>query len=92
MTIERNRINDVAAQLLEIEGVSEVYSVAGQYDLAAIIRVHNNDNLARVVTEQMLQIEGILSSETLIAFRVFSKHDLERMFSIGMEEGASSDD
>ncbi len=85
MTIERNLINEVAEKLLEIEGVSEVYSVAGQYDLVGIIRVPDNESLAAVVTEHMLQIEGIISSETLIAFRVYSKHDLERMFAIGLE-------
>ena len=85
MTIERNLINEVAEKLLEIKGVSEVYSVAGQYDLVGVIRVSDNESLAEVVTERMLQIEGIISSETLIAFRVYSKHDLERMFSIGLE-------
>lgn len=85
MTIERNLINEVAEKLLEIKGVSEVHSVAGQYDLVGIIRVSDNESLAEVVTEHMLQIEGIISSETLIAFRVYSKHDLERMFAIGLE-------
>ena len=85
MTVERNKINQIAEQLVEIDGVSEVYSVAGRYDLAAIVRVKNNDDLSDVVADHMCQVEGITSSETLITFRVFSKHDLERMFSIGME-------
>jgi DNA-binding Lrp family transcriptional regulator len=85
MTIERNLINEVAEKLLEIKGVSEVYSVAGQYDLVGVIRVADNESLAEVVTEHMLQVEGIISSETLIAFRVYSKHDLERIFAIGLE-------
>lgn len=85
MTIERNVINDVAESLLDIKGVSEVYSVAGQYDLVAIIRVPTNEALARVVTDQMLKINGIITSETLISFRVYSQHDLERMFAIGLE-------
>jgi DNA-binding Lrp family transcriptional regulator len=85
MTIERNLINEVAEKLLEIKGVSEVYSVAGQYDLVGVIRVSDNESLAEVVTEHMLQVEGIISSETLIAFRVYSKHDLERIFAIGLE-------
>jgi DNA-binding Lrp family transcriptional regulator len=59
--------------------------VAGQYDLACVIRVSNNERLAEVVTEQMLHIEGIVRSETLIAFRVYSQHDLESMFSLGLE-------
>jgi DNA-binding Lrp family transcriptional regulator len=86
MSIERHKINQVAEALVNIRGVSEVYSVAGQYDLASVIRVSSNDRLAEVVTEQMLQIEGIIRSETLIAFRVYSQHDLESMFSLGLEE------
>ena len=85
LKVERSLINEVAEELCQIEGVSEVYSVAGQYDLVGIIRVSNNDELAKVVTSRMLKIEGITSSETLIAFRVYSRYDLERMFSIGVE-------
>lgn len=85
LNIERNRINEVADALVAIRGVTEVYSVAGRYDLVAVIRVADNDALAEVVTSKMLQVEGITSSETLISFRVFSRHDLESMFSIGIE-------
>lgn len=85
MTIERDKINTVAEALTEIKGISEVFSVAGQYDLVAILRVRTNEALADLVTAKILQIEGILNSETLIAFKVFSKHDLEAMFSVGME-------
>ncbi len=84
LKIDRGMINTVADSLAEMEGVSEVYSVAGRYDLVAVIRVGNNDALAELVTNQMLFVDGILDSETLIAFRVFSRHDLESMFSIGM--------
>ncbi len=83
---EKGKINQTAEALAEVNGISEVYSVAGRIDLAAIIRVSNNDQLAEVVTSQMLKIPGILRTETLIAFRVFSRHDLEQMFSIGVEE------
>jgi DNA-binding Lrp family transcriptional regulator len=85
LTVERDKINSVADAVADIEGVSEVYSVAGRYDLAAIIRVKANEELAQVVTERIRRVGGITSSETLIAFRVYSRHDLERMFSIGME-------
>jgi len=84
--LERDRINPVAEELVEMEGVTEVYSVAGQFDLVAVVRVADNDTLAELVTGRMLQLEGILQSETLIAFRVFSRYDLEHLFSIGMEE------
>jgi DNA-binding Lrp family transcriptional regulator len=78
-------INEVGEKLAQLKGVTEVYSVAGRYDLAAVIRVKENRDLADLVTAKMLQIEGIADSETLIAFRVFSRHDLESMFSIGIE-------
>jgi DNA-binding Lrp family transcriptional regulator len=85
MKIRNDRINDVAQSLLELKGVSEVYSVAGQYDLVAILRAPDDDGIAGLVTDRMLKIEGVISSETLIAFRAYSNHDLERMFSIGMD-------
>lgn len=83
--LQRDRINEVAQQLVAMDGVTEVYSVAGQYDLVAVIRVKDNDALAELVTGNMLKVGGILRSETLIAFRVLSRYDLERMFSVGME-------
>ena len=76
LNVERSKVNTVAEMLAEMNGVSEVYSVAGRYDLAAVIRARDND--------QMLKVEGIIKSETLIAFRVHSRHDLDSMFSIGM--------
>ena len=85
LNVEHGRINEVAERLAELEGISEVYSVAGRYDLVAIVRVAQTEELANLVTEQMLHIKGITNSETLIAFRVFSRHDLESMFSIGLE-------
>jgi DNA-binding Lrp family transcriptional regulator len=84
LTIKRGKINEVAETLANMKGVSEVYSVGGRYDLVAVIRVKDNDALAELVTNQMLLVKGIKDSETLIAFRVFSRHDLESMFSIGM--------
>ena len=86
LTVERDKINSVADAIADMDGVSEVYSVAGRYDLAAIIRVRSNEELAHVVTERIRKVPGISSSETLIALRVYSRHDLERMFSIGLEK------
>lgn len=85
LKVGRGLVNDVAAALAELNGVAEVYSVGGQYDLVAILRVADNDALAELVTERMLKVEGITYTETLIAFRAFSRHDLESMFSLGME-------
>lgn len=81
----RDKVNDVADELVNLNGVSEVHSVAGRYDLVAILRVKNNDALATLVTEQIRHIQGITDSETLIGFRVHSTHDLERLFSVGMD-------
>ncbi len=83
--VERGQINAVAEQLAEIDGVSEVYSVGGRYDLIAVIRVKHNDDLAAVVTEHIRKIEGIQKTETMLAFRAYSRHALDDMFSIGME-------
>ena len=69
----------------ELEGVSEVFSVAGQYDLVALVRVRENDDLARVISEKMRKLPGIKSSETLIAFKVYSKQDIEAAFSLGLD-------
>lgn len=85
LKVNRGMVNDVARELAELEGIAEVYSVGGRYDLVAILRVRDNDTLASLVTEKMLKVKGITYSETLIAFRAFSRHDLESMFSVGME-------
>ncbi len=86
MHVERGRVNEVAEKLADIPGVSEVYSVAGRWDLAAIIRVKENDRLAELVTAELLRVEGILETETMIAFRAFSRHDLEAAFSLGFNK------
>lgn len=85
LNTERDKVNDVADHLAGLEGVSEVHSVAGRVDLVAIVRVAENDALANLVTEQIRHIEGITDTETLIGFRVHSSHDLENMFSVGMD-------
>lgn len=81
---ERSKINEVAEMLVEMEGISEVYSVSGLYDLVAIARVHTTDELADLVTNHLLKIDSILKTDTLLAFQTFSRHDLEAMFSIGI--------
>lgn len=82
---DKSSINQTAEALASMKGISEVYSVSGRVDLVAIVRVPNNDALAQIVTNQMLSVPGISRTETLIAFRAFSRLDLEQMFSIGME-------
>ena len=76
-----------AEAIADVDGVSEVYSVAGEFDLVAIVRVPAHDDLAKVIPGGIARVEGVARTESLIAFQVYSKHDLERMFSIGFDEG-----
>jgi DNA-binding Lrp family transcriptional regulator len=84
MNVERTKINEVAEQLKTLPGISEVYSVAGNYDLVAIVRVTTNDELADLVTRRMHVIQAIQKTETMLAFKAYSRHDLEAMFAVGM--------
>ena len=81
-------IPEAAQAIADIDGVSEVYSVAGEYDLVAIVRVSAHEDLARVIPQGVARVKGVARTETLIAFQVYSKHDLEAMFSVGFEEDA----
>jgi DNA-binding Lrp family transcriptional regulator len=85
MNVERSTINETAAALAEMPGISEVYSVSGNFDLVAIARVENNEKLSDLVTRQMLKLTGIQKTETMLAFQSFSRHDLDSMFSIGLD-------
>jgi DNA-binding Lrp family transcriptional regulator len=85
LTITKNRINEAADEIAAIKEISEVYSITGLHDLAAIVRAPDNDTLATVITTQVLKIEGVMKSETMFAFRTYSRHDLEGMFSVGMQ-------
>lgn len=79
-------IPEIAERVSEIPGVSEVYSVAGDVDLVAMVRVNAHEDLADVIAGQLNKVPGILSTQTLIAFRTYSKHDLDAAFAIGMED------
>ena len=87
VNVRRDAVNETAEALTELGGISEVYSVAGEYDLVAIIRAKDNDQLAEIVTGHMLKLDGIEKTTTLVAFQAYSRHDLERMFSSGLKEG-----
>lgn len=82
LNVVRTRINEVAEQLAGMDEVSEVYSVTGNYDLVVIVRVEHNDDLARLVTDQLVKIDGIEKTDTMLAFKAYSRHDLEAMFSL----------
>ncbi|MDD3447445.1 MAG: Lrp/AsnC ligand binding domain-containing protein [Gammaproteobacteria bacterium] len=84
LRVEHGKVNEVAEKLAERPEISETYSVSGPYDLVAIVRVHENEALADLVTEHIARIEGIRETETMLAFRAYSRHDLEQMFSLGL--------
>lgn len=79
-----SHLSEVAEQIAAIPGVSEVYSVTGDLDLVAMVRVREHDDIAHVVADQLNKVEGVLSTQTQIAFQTFSQHDLEDAFSIGL--------
>ena len=79
------RIPQCAMKLAGIEGVAEVYSVAGEWDLVAIVRVPTHDQIAKVVTEQFPGVPGIVRTQTLTAFRAYSRGDLEQAWDMGLE-------
>jgi DNA-binding Lrp family transcriptional regulator len=83
---ERTALPATAEALTNVPGVAEVYSVAGDYDLVAIVRVKEHEQLAEVVTKHLLPMEGIVRTNTLIAFKAYSRADLERIWEIGLEE------
>ncbi len=79
------RIPEVAEAVAAIEGVSEVYSVTGHIDLIAMVRVRAHEDVASVVADRLNKVDGVLSTETHIAFRSYSTHDLEATFSLGLD-------
>ncbi len=85
----QGRVPDVAQALLEMPGITEAYSVAGQYDLVAIARVRRHEDLDELVAGKVQKIPGMESTSTLIAFRAYSQRDLEAMWDIGNEEPTS---
>jgi DNA-binding Lrp family transcriptional regulator len=86
ITVERAKVDEVAQRLLGLDGVSEVFSVAGRYDLVALLRTKTNEQIADLVTSRILDIPHITRTETLMAFKAFSRDDLGAMFAIGNEE------
>ena len=80
-----DRIPEVAEEIAQLPGVSEVYSVTGEIDLIALVRVRRHDQVADVVADQVNKVPGVTATETHIAFRTYSQHDLEAAFSLGIE-------
>lgn len=85
-TCDIHQIPETAQQVADLPEVTEVYSVAGDYDLVIMVRTRTHDDLARVVSEQIAKVPGIQRTQTLVAFKVYSRHDVEALFSVGFEE------
>jgi DNA-binding Lrp family transcriptional regulator len=83
---EHGKVIEVAETLASIPGISEVYSVAGRYDLVAMLRVRQTEDMEKLVTGEIVKVPGIRETETLTAFRAYSRHDLEAAFSLGPAE------
>jgi DNA-binding Lrp family transcriptional regulator len=79
----RSALPDLGGRLAEVDGVAEAYSVTGEWDFVAILRVPRTEDLARAVTERLATLDGIERTYTMVAFEAYSRHDLEAMFSIG---------
>jgi DNA-binding Lrp family transcriptional regulator len=80
---ERSAIERLGGELADVEGVAEAYSVTGEWDFVAMLRVREPQEVAEVVTHRLAQLDGIRRTHTMVAFEVFSQHDLEALFSIG---------
>jgi DNA-binding Lrp family transcriptional regulator len=85
MNVERPRLKSIADDLLAIDGIAEVYSVAGPFDIIAIVRVKEHEQLNDLMAEKIAALEGIMDTETLIAFRSFAKKDLGMLWDIGVD-------
>jgi DNA-binding Lrp family transcriptional regulator len=86
ITAQVDSIPEIAEQISSIDAVSEVYSVAGDVDLVAMVRVRAHEDLAEVIAGRVNKVPGILSTQTLIAFRTYSRHDLDAAFAIGFDD------
>lgn len=80
---DRDAMAGLGSQLADIPGVAEAYTVTGEWDFVAIVRVGRHEELATTITGQLLQLSGVVRTQTMVAFEAFSQHDLEAMFSIG---------
>jgi DNA-binding Lrp family transcriptional regulator len=82
----REGLTNLGPALADVEGVAEVYTVTGDWDFVAIVRVREHDDLAKIVTQGLTRLDGIQSTQTMVAFQQFSAHDLEAMFGLGLED------
>jgi DNA-binding Lrp family transcriptional regulator len=85
VSVQTDRIPEVAQEIADLSGVSEVYSVAGDVDLIAVVRVREFEQIAEVIAGRISKVSGVLHTDTHIAFRAYSRHDLESAFAIGFQ-------
>ena len=86
VTTENERVEEAAQAMLAIDGVTEAYSVTGPYDLVVMVRIPDFERLAEIVPTRIAQVPGVARTETMVAFRAYSNHDLDRMWSLGFEQ------
>jgi DNA-binding Lrp family transcriptional regulator len=88
ITADRKAIPSLGEALAAVDGVSEVYSVTGDVDFIAMVRARKHEDLADIVTGRIGQVPGVVRTDTHVAFKMYSRHDLESLFSIGAEQPA----
>jgi DNA-binding Lrp family transcriptional regulator len=86
ITAEKGALPSLGERLAEISGVSEVYSVTGEIDFVAMVRAREHEELAEIVTRRIAQVPGVARTQTHVAFKAYSRHDLEAMFAIGADK------
>jgi DNA-binding Lrp family transcriptional regulator len=82
---DASRIPESAQEISEIDGISEVYSVTGEWDLIAVARVTKHEDLADVIADRLSKVQGVQATTTQIAFRAYSQHDLDAAFALGFD-------
>lgn len=80
---ERTKINSVAEQLVSLQGITEVYSVSGRFDLVAMIRLPHNDDLNELMTEKVIKVDGIIKTESMVAFKTLTRQDMAGIVEFG---------
>lgn len=83
--VEPDSVQEVAEQAVALNHVDEVYSVTGDFDLIALVRVAEHEQLAEVITGRLSKIPGIRATQTHLAFRTYSSKDLDAAFSLGLD-------
>jgi DNA-binding Lrp family transcriptional regulator len=84
--VDVGRIPETAQAIADVDAVSEVYSVTGDWELVALVRVAQHEQIAEVVTGKIAKVPGVTATHTMVAFRAYSSTDLERLWGVGFED------